>query len=204
MLPVFFKSSATQKIDEPIEQQLNIYTIYTWYVLNIAELKFKKRIFMKVCNIRRFFLKIRFKKLYKSFKLIYRSYKYKIKKNFSFKQIFHIITLSLCFKDTTLFMNWFTKTLTKLKYRFVKIFLYFLKSSLLNFFLPKIGKPNGVTGFIFDIRGKVGVTGDAKKRHTKISWGNPSYTTKNSKFSLKQGLVHTHTGVMGVTTAITH
>jgi hypothetical protein len=56
-----------------------------------------------------------------------------------------------------------------LKYRFVKIFLYFLKSSLLNFFLPKIGKPNGVTGFVFDIRGKVGVTGDAKKRHTKIS-----------------------------------
>ena len=29
LLPVFFKSSATQKIDEPIEQQLNIYTIYT-------------------------------------------------------------------------------------------------------------------------------------------------------------------------------
>ncbi len=29
LLPVFFKNPAEQKIDEPVEQQLNIYTIYT-------------------------------------------------------------------------------------------------------------------------------------------------------------------------------
>jgi hypothetical protein len=46
--------------------------------------------------------------------------------------------------------------------------LYFLKVLLKRHLLPAFKKLFKIRGFIFDIRGKVGVTGDAKKRHTLI------------------------------------
>jgi hypothetical protein len=54
-------------------------------------------------------------------------------------------------------------------YKNVKKFLYFLKIILKKQILPKFRKFFKLRGFIFDIRGKVGVTGDSKKRHTLIS-----------------------------------
>jgi hypothetical protein len=68
--------------------------------------------------------------------------------------------------------------------------------------LPRLKVICNLKGFIFDIRGKVGVTGDSKKRHTLISWGQTSFSRKDLKFSLKKGLVYTKTGVMGVTIII--
>jgi hypothetical protein len=54
-------------------------------------------------------------------------------------------------------------------YKDLKKFLAFLKSILKNSMLPKFEKISKLRGFTFDIRGKVGVSGDAKKRHTIIS-----------------------------------
>jgi hypothetical protein len=54
-------------------------------------------------------------------------------------------------------------------YKNVKGFLGFLKIFLKKKILPKFKKFFKLRGFIFDIRGKVGVSGDAKKRHTLIS-----------------------------------
>lgn len=42
-------------------------------------------------------------------------------------------------------------------------------------------KLNNVKGFSFDIRGKVGVTGNAKKRHIFFSVGKTSTTTQKLK-----------------------
>lgn len=93
--------------------------------------------------------------------------------------------------------------MSKIQYRSTKQFLYFLKTFLLRYLLPAIGEKSDLLGFFFDIRGKVGVAGDSKKRHVSITWGKPSYTTKNYKFVLRQGLVPTFTGVMGVTVVMT-
>jgi ribosomal protein S3 len=58
---------------------------------------------------------------------------------------------------------------------------------------------NGVKGFFFDIRGKVGVTGDAKKRSFFFNVGRYSKTTKNSKFNYQFNSVRTDTGALGIT-----
>ena len=105
-------------------------------------------------------------------------------------------------RDSTLFINYVTWVLIQIPYKDVKGFLYFLKVLLKKHLLPKFKDFFLVKGFVFDIRGKVGVTGDAKKRHTLISWGQSSFSEKNLKLSLKQGLVYTRTGVMGVTVII--
>jgi len=63
-------------------------------------------------------------------------------------------------------------------------------------------KQNNLKGFFFDIRGKVGVTGNAKKRHFCFSSGKYSKTTKNSRFDYQHTIVKTLTGALGVTMII--
>jgi hypothetical protein len=60
-------------------------------------------------------------------------------------------------------------------------------------------KRNKVKGFFLDVRGKVGVTGDSKKRNFFVSVGKRSKTTKNSKYDYQQGIVRTDTGALGIT-----
>lgn len=61
---------------------------------------------------------------------------------------------------------------------------------------------SGVKGFSFDIRGKVGVAGNAKKRHLFFSMGKISTTSQNLKAQWQQINVWTPTGQMGVTCLI--
>jgi len=58
---------------------------------------------------------------------------------------------------------------------------------------------NSLSGFFFDIRGKVGVSGNAKKRHFSFSEGEFSKTTKSAKFDYQYQIVRTFTGAMGMT-----
>jgi hypothetical protein len=57
----------------------------------------------------------------------------------------------------------------KIAYKSVKLYLYFLKVFLKTKMLPLLKESCELKGFVFDIRGKVGVTGDSKKRHTAIN-----------------------------------
>ena len=57
-------------------------------------------------------------------------------------------------------------------------------------------------GVYFDIRGKVGVSGSKKKRHTCITYGNTSSTNRRLKLVSQKDVVITTTGVLGVTFSI--
>jgi hypothetical protein len=171
--------------------------------LNVSELKIQKRFFFKVFNILFFFKDTNLYSFYIILFRRFRIYNFLIGKNFFFSEIFEVLWLVFFFKDTTLFVNWITWTLSSITYKKIKLFLHFLRNYLVNYFLPQVCNLVKIKGFLFDIRGKVGVTGDAKKRHVQIDWGQSSYTKKKLKFSLKQGIVKTQTGVMGVTVVIT-
>ena len=54
-------------------------------------------------------------------------------------------------------------------------------------------------GLRFDIRGKLGVKGNAKKRHMNFSVNTNSFSKKKHRIEYKQGLVYTDTGVLGLT-----
>lgn len=86
------------------------------------------------------------------------------------------------FKNHKKFLNFF-------KILIQKYYYYFSKE--LNF-----------KGFFFDIRGKVGVTGNAKKRHFFIKAGNFSFSKKSLKLNIFKNLVRTKTGVLGLTAII--
>lgn len=63
-----------------------------------------------------------------------------------------------------------------------------------NFFF----KRTGVLGFFFDVRGKLGVSGNAKKRHLSIASGLYSSSNKSLKINFSQSGVKTSTGFLGV------
>ena len=70
---------------------------------------------------------------------------------------------------------------------------------LLSFYVEYFLGGNHLVGLKFDIRGKVGVTGDSKKRHFFFILGHTGFSRKNYRLTYNQGLVYTNTGVMGVT-----
>jgi hypothetical protein len=75
--------------------------------------------------------------------------------------------------------------------------------SIFRFIITRYGSElfyySNVKGFFFDIRGKVGVSGNAKKRHFSFYSGKYSKTTKNSKFDYQHDIIRTFTGALGVT-----
>lgn len=105
---------------------------------------------------------------------------------------------SLNLKDPKFFLIWFCKSMTKLNItkhkQMVKLLSYLINDELVLFL-----NSNFIKGVKFDIRGKVGVSGDSKKRHTMITSGYIGYSRKNYKIEYQQGIVYTDTGVLGVT-----
>jgi len=69
-------------------------------------------------------------------------------------------------------------------------------SSLSNFFKIK--------GFLFDIRGKVSVSGNAKKRHLSVKYKCYGFTKIQLKAEQVKFLIRTNTGVLGVTMVLTY
>lgn len=175
--------------------------ILLYYLTILSENFFKKSFLFKISFINKILynlnIRIFLKKIFNKFKRNI----FRFKRNFFLSEIIKVVTLSFFLKDPALLLNCLTWTLMHIPYKDVKSFLYFLKVLIKNHVLPSTPRLN-VKGFIFDIRGKVGVTGDAKKRHTLISWGQSSFSQKKLKLALKQGLVYTRTGVMGVTIII--
>ena len=101
-------------------------------------------------------------------------------------------------KDLNFFKRWFLLTMERIQFEKHKKFLNILRFVLLRYSVL-IMEDNGVKGFFIDIRGKVGVTGDSKKRNFYVSVGKHSKTTKNSKFDYQSGIVRTETGALGIT-----
>lgn len=121
-------------------------------------------------------------------------------KNF-FKEFIKVLWLSFLFKDCKFFLSWFCYFMEKISLKNHKKLLNLLKLVFTRYFNIFFTKLN-ILGIFFDIRGKLGVTGSAKKRHFKINFGSSSSTTKQSKINYNQSIVRTNTGVLGVTFCI--
>lgn len=59
-------------------------------------------------------------------------------------------------------------------------------------------------GFFFDIRGKVGVAGNSKKRHFFFRIGKINLSKKDAKLDYQQNIVNTSFGVLGVTMILSY
>ena len=113
------------------------------------------------------------------------------------KELLEIFWLTLQTHDMQILLNFlknkFETTHFKKHKKLLSLFFDVIKK---NKFIFEI---LGIKGFFFDIRGKVGVSGNAKKRHNCFSIGKITTTSQNTNSYFQQISVWTPTGQMGIT-----
>jgi len=77
-------------------------------------------------------------------------------------------------------------------------YIPYLLTIILKKFSKRIFKQTSVLGLTFSLRGKISVTGDAKKRHSDVKTGAYSNAQKSIRLSFSRSRIRTKTGVLGV------
>ena len=102
-----------------------------------------------------------------------------------------------------MFMKWLKFFFEKIQFKFHKRFLKQLNFFFFRFF-KTFKKKFKIKGFYLDVRGKLSVSGNAKKRHFFLKFGKLSKSLKNLKFFHNQNQINTETGVLGITYILTY
>jgi hypothetical protein len=176
----FLKKSITDvKIFKFLKKfkKINFFLFLNKFLLNFLEFFLKSKILF---NLKKGSNKLILKQL--SSRKFYIKY---FKKNLKVtKQIIGILYYSLLLKDSTIFVNFFKKILEKLSIKSHKKVFLGLKKLLKDVFVPLFSLL-GVYGLFFNVKGKIGVSGNAKKRRYYFYYGKHSITTRKIKIDIK-------------------
>ena len=182
----FLKTKLFQKTKKSV-----FFNFLKVFLLNFLENFFKNKIllnFKKGTN--RLFLKqISFRKFDSKY----------FKKNVGVtKQIIGIIYYSILLKDSSIFVNFLRRVLENVNLKLHKRIFLGLKKLIKDLFKP-IFNYMGLYGLFFNIKGKIGVSGSAKKRRYFFYFGKHSLTNRTLKMDSKNTAVWTPTGALGFT-----
>lgn len=161
------------------------------FILGFLEFLFKNKI---IFNLKKGTNKLPIKQIgYRKFTIKY------FKKNLKIsKQILGVLYYSLLLKDSSIFVTFFRLILEKSNIKLHKKLFLGLRKLIKDFFKPLFCFL-GVLGVFFNIKGKIGVSGSAKKRRYYFYFGKHSITSRVIKMDLKFTPVWTFTGTLGFT-----
>ena len=108
-----------------------------------------------------------------------------------------IIILTLLSKDTTIFINWIKSFLEILYYKNHKKFFILLKY-IFFFFFKYLKFFFKIKGLKFNVKGKISLGGNSKKKKQSFSLGSFSLTKKSTFINFNKTHVNTLSGVLGV------
>lgn len=171
-------------------------TYYIYYLQNFLEILTNKKVWIKINtntlslinNNSLDFIQKLFKKN--------RQDQLSVGRHFYLLEFLEILFIAFFYRDLKFFSYWVKKTMEKLHLKKHRKFLKVIHNTLRNNeeFLVLLN----VKGFTMDVRGKLGTTGNSKKKHYAFTVGSMSPTTKNHDMALNQTTVRTSTGVLGV------
>ena len=169
----------------------NIHLFLNRFVMNFLEFFFKRCV---IFNIKKGSNKLPLKQI--SLRKFYIKY---FKKNLKVsKQVIGILYYSFLLKDSTIFTNFFKRVVEKLNLKLHKKLLLGFKKLIKDLYKP-IFNYLSLSGVFFNIRGKIGVSGSAKKRRYFFFMGKHSITNRTLKLDIKQTSLWTFTGTLGFT-----
>ena len=151
-----------------------------------------------IINLQSFFIQMNKSKLLTTLVKSNLKFHYRIGAGFFLKEAAQVLLLTLIMKDPIFFMGWFTKIMEKVQFFKHKNYIMFFKS-IFTYLNKNMFKKLGIRGLYFDIRGKVAVKGDSKKRHILLRYGECTFSQKSIRVAPSYGLVNTFTGILGVT-----
>ncbi len=181
-----------------IFKNLNYFNFLNYFFKTFFEFLFLKKLFLNFYFWKNMLIVFKKYDLFKFLNFKFKKMQHLVGKGFFLNELLEIIFILFLTKDSNFFLNWMIKTMERIYFKNHKKFLYFLKILLTRYFINLLYFFN-CEGFHFDIRGKIGVTGNAKKRHYSFSLGKFSFTTKKNKISVAKNVLRTNTGVLGVT-----
>ena len=189
----FIKLLSKPRIIKPKKRPNRIFQFYytNKFLLTFVELFFKSKV---IFNLKKGSNKIILKQI--SFRKF--SAKYFRKRLKTSKQIIGVIYYSLLLKDSSMFTNFFKKILENINIKLHKKLLLGLKKLIKDLYNPVFHR-FGVLGIFLNLKGKVGVSGNAKKRRHYFYSGKHSITSRVAKMDLKFLQVWTFTGALGFT-----
>ena len=165
------------------------FLFFNKFILNFLESFFKFKVFL---NLKKGSNRVALRSLsYRSFYLKY------FKRNLKVgKQIIGILYYSLLLKDSNILVVFLKRVLERLNVKLHKKVFLGIKKLIKDFFKPLFNFL-GVLGILFNIKGKIGVSGNAKKRRYYFYVGKHSLTKKTIRVDLKHLPVWTFTGTLG-------
>lgn len=104
------------------------------------------------------------------------------------KQIIGVLYYSFLLKDSTIFVNFLKKILEKTNLKLHKKIFLGLKKIIKDLFVPMFNYL-GLLGVFFNIKGKIGVSGSAKKRRYYFYYGKHSITNRGLRIDYKHSPV---------------
>lgn len=179
----------------------NFSKFYKLYVSNFFENVLNKSIFFKIDT--NFFKKYNHSIQVEKIINDYRNYNNKFSKFFHITEMIEIIWYSFEFKDLNILSNWLIKMLGFINLKNHKKFLTLLQSLVLDYstiytdFLK-------IKGFFFKIKGKIGLSGNAKKKQIKFRTGKIYLSDKSTKIICEKNVSKTDYGVLGFTMILSY
>lgn len=178
-----------------------------YYIIPMFEYIFKKKAFIKTFNLN-IYKKSKFKKkfLYKKLLKIFKRNKILVLSrsiNFNIFELCEIVLYSFYRKDVYLILNWFLRNFKNTHFTGHKNFLTFFKM-IINDIFETYKNTFYLKGFYFIIRGKVGVTSNAKRKTIKFVIGSLNKSTKSQKIDFQQNVVKSISGSLGVSIILTY
>ncbi|HRP26166.1 hypothetical protein [Thauera sp.] len=173
---------------------LSLNKFHQLYFISFFESLFKKKFFVRFES--NFFRRYKPETAAKLFIKGYQNFNFKILRNLHTTEFLEIIWYSFQFRDLRLLNNWLKKIMPMVKLKDHKKLIACMKLILENnsiFFRTTLG----VNGFFFKIKGKISVTGNAKKRSSVIRFGNVSLSSKYLKLEYEEGEINTRVGILG-------
>ena len=178
-----------------------------FYIIPLFEYFFNKNVFIKSINSN-IFKKPKLKKKFLVRKLlkIYKKNKFSILSRsitFNLYEIIEVILYAFYYKDIFILSNWFLKNFRNVHFTNHKNFLVFFKT-IINDIFESYRDIFQVKGFYFIIKGKVGVTSNAKKKTIKFAIGSSNKSKKSQRMDFQQGVVKSLSGSLGVSMILTY
>jgi hypothetical protein len=124
-------------------------------------------------------------------------------RKFPLRNFAEMILITFLKKDLIFFMRFFKYFLERVSMKDHKKLFYSFEF-VLKKFLKDLMVMTKVAGLKFEVKGKISVTGNAKKRNKIIKYGRYSLTTKKLKIDYNFDIVRTPTGVLGLKMFMTY
>lgn len=199
LYPIFFLNNRGKKrYEKKYKSNINapFYNFFQNYLLSFLENFLKRKILLRVTTSSfRKYPHVNYLKMILDDNFMYKPL---YMKNYFIEDFIKIVWYTFWLKDLNIIASWIKKFMESVHFRhhkkFLSYFNNFIKknsSTFLNFL--------NIKGFFFDIRGKVGVAGNSKKRHFFFKIGVLNRSCKSRKIDFNQNLVRTPSGVLGLT-----